>query len=166
MTTGLGVVRAAAGPGRIGVDAVSQEVERGLTGRETTQVRILAQVTETLAVCRLLLKIGMEVIAADSEEVARSDKFRPAREFARAPTRGSRWWFAVLTDEVRLGLALTGRLSWSRGGNLRAEVIDLQGVDAAHLHICGVSIIAPLEDGTRPVAAVPEPECRIVWASV
>jgi hypothetical protein len=53
-----------------------------------------------MAVCRMLVKMGLEVVAADSYEDARDKRFDSTRSFARFPARGMEWWWFMSTDHT------------------------------------------------------------------
>lgn len=68
---------------------------RRMERRQTFSLTFLAEPTAPAAVCRLLLKMGLQLISETGIDVASSSRFRAARTFARAPSRGAKWWFAV-----------------------------------------------------------------------
>ncbi|WP_353740420.1 HNH endonuclease [Desulfolithobacter dissulfuricans] len=98
LSTCLGTLKGSPLPGCIGIDPTSEDIERGINSGRLNQVRILAEPTEPLVVCRMLVKMGLEVVANDCPDDAQSPKFDSARMFARMPAKGTRWWFMINTD--------------------------------------------------------------------
>jgi len=85
LETRLGTIKGSPYPGIIGLEPVSEEVEKCISNGRITQLKILAEPTEVVAVCRLLLKMGLEVVASDSLDDVMDMKFDAARQFARKP---------------------------------------------------------------------------------
>jgi hypothetical protein len=75
METFLGTMRAGPRPGTIGIDPNNEAVEEMLAKEQIGQLRILAEVTEPLAIARMLLKMGLETVALDDHELALSSRF-------------------------------------------------------------------------------------------
>ena len=102
MPTSLGVTRASGALGRVELEPRSPQVEQRVIEGRTNCFRIAAEVTESLAACRMLLKIGLELLGKHFYEVAISERVRNAREFARRPKPGDRWWFIIHSDPSAL----------------------------------------------------------------
>lgn len=132
-------------------ETILQKVMRG----EITQMRILAQVSEPLAVCQTLLKIGLELLAKINYEVAISDRVSNAIEFARRPKRGSSWWFILncRPDEMFSVPSVENHI----------EIIERESVLLVILRLHGVTAMTPLEHGIEP-PELPEPEYMVVRA--
>jgi hypothetical protein len=72
-------------------------------------MRLLAQPKDpTAAVCRFLLKMGLEMLHEDQIANVNSPRFGEARQFARVCAPGTRWWFALIHsyDDDIAGLAI------------------------------------------------------------
>jgi hypothetical protein len=165
MDTQWGRLRATGIPGVLGLDPGFADMRRlrsGNAGRFT----ILAEVTEPLAVCRLLLKMGLEVVAADSVTDVAHPQFDAARTFARAPRTGSEWWFLLYMDHSALCATFRRGLSvqeWLR--SVRLEVSDIGGAEIFHLQFLDMDLIVPLEERIKPALdSLPEPEYRLIRA--
>jgi hypothetical protein len=108
----------------------------------------------------MLLKIGLEQLGKHFYEVAISDRVLAARQFARRPGRGDRWWFILQSkpNEYVFGSEAPREFS--------VEIVEREGVLVSVLHMTGISSMIPLEPTALPPAAgeLPEPEFRTVWA--
>lgn len=143
----IGTVHASGVPGVVQVDPRSEKIGRMIADGQVTQFRLLAEITEPLAVCRMLLKIGLEQLGKHFYEVAASERVGAAREFARRPRRGDRWWFIVRTDpEKCIGKAMAL-------ADLSIEIIERGGVLVSVMKLPGISTLVPLEARALP----PEP---------
>lgn len=122
-----------------------------------TQLRVLAEVTEPLAVNRMLLKIGIETLAKHFYKVARSERVSAAIDFARRPRRGSKWW-SILRTNPREILDQNGR------DECGIEIRESRDVLVSALTLPGVRATIPLEAGCAPPseAEYPPPDFRIV----
>jgi hypothetical protein len=164
MVTHLGILQGSLSPGRIGIDPVSEEVEEAIDQGRITQVRILAEPTEPLAVCRMLVKMGLEVVAADSPDDARSQKFDSARKFARGPARGMEWWFFISTNHSELFRRFRegiGVEDWMNGVSLTVRRFD--EFEGFRLQLLDMIIFTPLDIRVLPpeMKDFPEPEYRL-----
>jgi hypothetical protein len=149
MQSTLGTLRSCPTPGIIGLDPSSSALEIRLG--EITQVRILAEPTEPLAVCRLLLKMGVEVIARDNPSDARSTRYDAARAFARSPQTIQHWWFLIACDHSRLFARFKDGVSKADWGNgVSLSTIDIGGAEMFHLRLLEMSLFTPLEPAIYP----------------
>jgi hypothetical protein len=157
----LGQISGGGQHGFISIAARSSDAEQGIADGRITQCRVLAEITEPLAVCRLALKVGIEMLAKHYYEVAISPRVAAAREFARRPRRGGEWWAIVWADPA----ALLAELN-SDAPESEVEVFEHQGCLTSVLRLPGVAVFVPLEEGTEPPppTQLPEPEYRIVQA--
>lgn len=164
METHLGMVRGSLRTGHIGLDPVSREVEEAINGGRITELRILAEPTEPKAVCRMLLKMGLEVVAADSPEDARGPKFDSARIFARCPVRGMEWWFVISTNYPGLFSKFRNGISikeWLSGISLSVHRFD--EFEAFRIQLMDMIIFTPLDIRVLPpdMKEFPEPDYRL-----
>lgn len=153
MKTTIGTLKSAQVPGRLGLDPSSDDVEQAILNDEIAQVRILAEPVEPLAVCRLLLKMGLELLACNSED-AHLPRYDAARKFARSPHPNSRWWFLITCDFERLFLRFrngVSSLDWENGVSLSIENAD--GGDVFRLKLLDMNLFVPLE---QRVEAAPD----------
>jgi hypothetical protein len=145
-------------PGVLGAGGRSPEFEGKLQRGEITVGRVIASVTEPEAVCRLLLKMAMELIAVTCPDEARSDRFEPLRLAARYPNSGMTWWFFVrdnvpaLLETFRAGIT---PLQWIEG--IYLETILVEGVELFHLHLFDISLMAPIDGDVPPPIVCGEP---------
>lgn len=164
MGTPLGTVRATVQPGTLGLDPATPAVEEALLNGRITELDIIAEPTEPAAVCRMLVKMGLEALASDLPDYARSPTFDSARDFARRPARGSSWWFLMHTDHPALFSRFrrgVSRAAWASRVNL-----SIQGsgeVILFRLQFLDVVIITPLDSRILPpcMDSFPEPEYRL-----
>lgn len=136
----------------------SDAVAAGILSGEVSQVPLLAEVTEPLAVWRLLLKIGLEMLAKHFYDVATSDRAADTRAFARQPSRGSRWW-CILHSKPSALMANQDEADWS------VEIIECSQSLTSVLRLPGVRCLVTLESEVLPPepGTLEEPEYRIVW---
>lgn len=160
IATSIGAVHATGVPGIVELQPRDNEIFSRISTGEASQLRIVAEVTEPVAVCRMLLKIGLEQLGKHFYEVATSDRVLAARQFARRSERGDRWWFILQSrpNEYVFGSEASKEFS--------VEIVEWDGVLVSVLHMTGISSIIPLESRALPPAAgeLPEPEFRTVWA--
>ena len=169
MLTTLGVLRAGHRPGTLGIEPANDRLERGIADGAITQLRILAEPAKPQLVCRLLLKMALELVAVESHSEALSSKFDEAREFARRPRRGQRWWFMTVCDHPRLFQRFRFGVSsaaWIDGVSL--STVEEHGVEVFHLRLLDMSLITPLDPIMQPGGDFlgNEPEWRVFNVSV
>lgn len=167
MVMNLGTLRGNPKPGHIGIDPISPEVEEAIDQGRITQMRILAEPTEPVAVCRMLVKMGLEVVAADSPDNARRRKFDSARVFARRPVKGMEWWFFINTNYTSLFAKFRNGISiedWVNGVNL--SVHQFNAFEAFRLQLLDMIIFTPLDVRVLPpdMKEFPEPDYRLFHA--
>lgn len=156
----LGKVRSAGIRNRIEVEPrdgyTSEKLDRG----QITQLRIPAEVTEPLAVCRLLLKIGIELLAKNYPETVRSERLSEARTFARRPQRNSKWWFIFRSEPSELFADFDDFQEWSM------EVREVRSQLCSIVRLPTMHSLIPLEGGSLPPppGELMEPVFRTVWA--
>jgi hypothetical protein len=157
--------RLSSGPaGSIHIDAADESTARGIASGEISQVRIPAVPMEPLAVCRMLLKMGIEVIASNSHADALDGRLDAARLFARSPAKGAAWWFMITTDHDRLFRRFLDGVTyadWVDG--ISMSTVDVEGEDVFHLRLLDMSLITPLRPVFEPAPelAQNEPEWTV-----
>lgn len=165
--THLGTLRATGMPGTLGIDPSDPRVEAAITAGRITQVRLLAECTEPLATARLLLKMGIEVIARDDPTIARSDRYDDARSFARAPRNGGNWWFLIATDHERLFATFRRGVSLADWVNrVSVGVCEDAGAEMCVLRLLDMTLMCPMHAHILPpdMTTLPEPDFRLVTA--
>ena len=169
MNSHLGTFKGFPVSGQLGLDPASQEIEGLVQNGEITQVRILAEPTEPEAVCRMLVKMGLEVVANDSLPEAISGSFDAAREFARRPAINTKWWFIIHTDheslfsKFQVGVSIKDWVT-----NVSMSVVQEEGTEVFRLQLLDMKIITPLNDCVLPPCMdnLPEPEYRLFEVKV
>jgi hypothetical protein len=160
MGVSIGDIHATGKLGTIELEPRTEDLCRLVASGEVTQLLVIAEVTEPLAVCRMLLKIGLEQLGKHFYEVAASQRVRAAREFARRPRRGDSWWFLLRTTPEDYVLGNTPPSESS------IEIVEHEGILVSVMHMPSMSTMIPLERGALPPenGDLPEPEYRTVFA--
>ncbi len=154
------------GKGRLSVDPSPAFGSAWLSDNKT-EMRILAHPLNARATCRLLLKMGLEVVAADNHSDAFLDKFKAARKFIRQPTPSAKWWFLQREDMnkasnyIRNGVTMS---EWSE--NVELNIVDCgDEAELFHLKLLYLDFMIPLEQ--RIILDIgeelQEPEYRLFW---
>ena len=92
--TNLGVLSSTDKPGRLRHDPVKDVQPAAVMG--SSQLLVSTHPKYPNELCRLLVKIGLELLACDSPTSARSSRYDAARTVARRPGRGTTWSYAVV----------------------------------------------------------------------
>jgi hypothetical protein len=167
METALGELKSGPTQGFLGLDPSNDEIQLAIADGRISQLCILAEPTETLAVCRLLLKMGLEAVANESVETALSPKYDSARQFARSPQPSASWWFLVCTDHARLFRRFVHGITPAEWvGGVALETADIGGAEIFHLKLLDMDILTPLQPNVVPsFQELPEPDYRLFWAT-
>lgn len=169
LETHLGALRGSTIPGYVGLDPSTATVEAAVTEDRINRISILAEPTEPVAVCRMLVKMGVEVIAADSPNDARNSALDSARTFARYPARGARWWFFLNVDHARLFERFRNGISpaeWAEDVSL--GVCNFDEFQVFRLQLLDMVICTPLDGRVLPPDATEfsEPDFRLFQVRV
>ena len=167
MPSRLGLLRAAGVPGLFGLDPENADIENLIADGKCSQFITTAEVDAPESVCRLLLKMGLEVVANDNPQDARLSKFDSARKAASAPAVGSTWWFVMQTnhqqlfEKFRRGVATREWLD-----HVQLGVVEEEGAELFRCELLDLIFIVPLEDRILPPAMndLPEPDYRLITA--
>lgn len=166
MGSALGVLRS--GPqGTLDIEPRNAATAEAIASGRISQLRIPAVPTEPVAVCRLLLKMALEVVADASKEDALSQRFNEAREFARAPAKGAQWWFLIATDHTKLFERFRRGVSygeWLR--NVHLSISEVEGEDVFHLKLLDLSLITPVRPVFEPAPDLADNEPEWIVHSV
>jgi hypothetical protein len=108
--------------------------------------------------------MGLEVVAQDSPDHARSQEFDSARIFARSPVKGTHWWFVISTDHELLFSRFRNGISfrdWANGVSL--SVLRFDEFEAFRLKLLEMIIFTPLDGRALPpdMQGFPEPDYRL-----
>ncbi len=87
-----GVLRGSLRPGGFGYDP-APAFESAVSEGRKTQIRLLAHPLKPDMVCRFILKMGIEVVAADNHHDVFQASFDPARRFALTGEGSGGWWY-------------------------------------------------------------------------
>lgn len=158
-----GTIRASLGPGTFGFDPAPPFESATLDGSKT-QIRLLAHPLKPEMICRFLLKMGIEVVAADSANDAFDRKFDAARQFALTGDRTHQWWYLQnerMREAARFLAQGVSEREWFE--SLRLEVIRLdEGQEIFHLRLLYLEMFAPLTVNVQPdMGGFSEPEYRL-----
>jgi hypothetical protein len=159
--TTLGRIHAYGSPGLLDLEPRNQgSAENVLAGKITT-FRVLAEVTEPLAVCRMLLKIGLETLAKHFHDVAISTKVQDAIRYARSPKRGEHWWFYLYSNPEEV---IASRQT-SEDEIPSIEIMARDEILFSVLRLPGIATLTPLER-CNPAPLNPEDRLiRLIWAT-
>lgn len=158
MAITVGTVHATGRSGFLALEPRSQNIAGLVATGDMSQLRFIAEVNEPLAVCRMLLKIGLEKLGKHFYEVAVSERVKAARELARRPKRGEHWWFIIRGRPEKYCLSSEAPPEFS------VEILERGSVLISTMHMTGISTMVPLEPRASPseMDELPEPEFRTV----
>jgi hypothetical protein len=153
----LGQVEASGAPGIIQLEPRNDQLKSLVETGRVSQFHLIAEVTESLAVVRMLLKIGLEQLGKYYYDVAVSDRVDEARAFARRPGRGDNWWFVLCAEPSEI-------LDTKVQGESAIEIREQEGVLVSVMRLPGITTIVPLEKRALPPTqgSLPEPLYRII----
>lgn len=157
MSTTLGQVEASGALGIVDLEPRDQRLRGLIEQGQVNQFRIVAEVSEPLAVARMLLKIGLEQLGKHFYPVAVSDRVSEARSFARAPSKGDQWWFILRTAPEEFFASETSE-------DASIEIVERDGVLVSVMHLPGVTTMVPLDRRALPPPpeSFPVPEFRVI----
>jgi len=160
-----GTVRASPRPSTLGYDP-NLPFEQALAEGRKSQIRLLAHPMKPQMVCRFLLKMGIEVVAADSPGDALDERFDIARNYALTGEKPLRWWYLQQEDMSRASRWIACGVSAREWGeHVALEVVRLgQGEEVFHLRLLWLDVFTPLTGRVKPeLDGLPEPEFRLFW---
>lgn len=134
----------------IGIEPASPEVENAILEGRINKILIHSETRNPIALCRLLLKISLEVLAFHDPALALHENYDAARRFARAPLPGATWWFLYHGDPQEAGTAVS------------ASIIDLDGGELALIELFNFTFFIPVSANIFPkdLDKLPIPEFR------
>ena len=158
-----GVIRASLQPGTIGFDPAPPFESATLDGTKT-QIRLLAHPMKPHMVCRFLIKMGIEVVAADNATDVFHVKFDSARHYALTGDKTGAWWYLQKERMDEAWRFLTQGVSQSEWfQNVKLEVIRLEDEqEMFHLQLLYLDLFSPLTPAVQAdMAGMEEPEFRL-----
>ena len=158
-----GKVRASLRPGTFGFDPAPPFEKAIMDGRKT-QIRLVAHPLKPDMVCRFLLKMGIEAVAADSSNDAFDRKFDAARQYALTGDKKANWWYLQnerMDDASRFLTRGVSEYEWFQ--NVKLEVVRLDGEqEMFHLRLLYLDLFSPLTAHVQPqMTGLEEPEFRL-----
>lgn len=168
MDTYLGEIKSIGLEGKFGLDPSNKEIESFVNKGDLSTLYIPTDVSEPLALCRLLLKMGLQTVACDTLNDAFLQKFNDARVFARSPRRSSNWWFLLYIDHQSLFHKFIGGVSHREWySNIKLEVVTEFEAEIFHLKLMDMHFITPLESRVIPynLDTLPQPDYQLIWAT-
>ena len=169
MQTLIGTIRGSLRPGCVGLDPINQKIEDALAAGETVVDYVIAEPAEPVAVCRMLVKMGLEVVGKNSPKDARSSRFDSARKFARCPARGTEWWFLIFTNHTALFSKFASGISrqeWVNG--VRLSICRFGEIEVFRLQLLDMVICTPLDIRVLPpdMKEFAEPDNRLFCVKI
>jgi hypothetical protein len=112
----------------------------------------------------MLVKMGLEVVAAGCPKDAHDKRFDSARAFSRSPARGTEWWWFMSTNHEQLFGRFHSGISigdWVSGVNL--SIHQFEQFEAFRLQLLDMVIFTPLDVrvAAPDMSEFPEPEYRL-----
>jgi hypothetical protein len=146
-----GTVRASLQSGAIGFDPVPP-FEKAIIDGTKTQIRLLAHPLKPDMICRFLLKMGIEVVAANNPEDAFNNKLVAARKYALTGYKTVPWWYLQneRMDEASHFL-MQGLTQCEWFNNVKLEVVKLDGdQEIFHIRFLYLDLFSPLTTNVEP----------------
>jgi HNH endonuclease len=127
-----------------------------------TQIRVIAEPKRPDMICRTLLKMGIEAVAADNVTDVFSTRFDAARRYALDGAKDGEWWYLQREDLTQAAKLFEGQPIVGREP-FQLETCDIgDGAEVFHLHLFYLDLFVPLEQRIIPhLATLPEPEYRL-----
>jgi hypothetical protein len=158
-----GTVRASFQPGTFGFNPAPPFEKATIDGTKT-QIRLLAHPLKPDMVCRFLLKMGIEVVAADNPEDVLHDKFGAARKYALTGDKTGSWWYLQNERMDEAARFLTKGVTQSEWySSVKLEVVKLEGEqEMFHMRLLYLDLFSPLTTNVEPqLEGLQEPEFRL-----
>jgi hypothetical protein len=159
-----GVISASSKSGQIGYEPSSIFKQAFDEGRKT-HMTIPAYPLKPDMVCRTLLKMGIEVVAAHDSTDVFDEKFDSARKYALSGQKQGDWWYLQREDMSSVSRYITQGVTqqdWHE--NIKLEVSSIEdGGEVFHLKLLYLDLITPLEPRIKPplMNDLNEPEYRL-----
>jgi hypothetical protein len=158
-----GVIRAAPGAGIVGYDP-APVFEDAVYSSNKTRIRILAHPLKPDMICRFLLKIGLEIVAATDVMKALDPRYDAARRFALTGVKDWDWWYFQQEDMQAASRFITNGVSdadWRDGVRFKTIYLDHEPV-SFNLRLLYLNMLVPLIYSEEPTMdGLKEPEFRL-----
>jgi hypothetical protein len=133
--------------------------------REKTVMRIAAEPKRPKMVCRMLLKMAIEVIANDNSLDVFHERYDSARRFALTGRKKGDWWYLLREDMDAATKFITHGASigeWSSRVSLSVSDIE-DGAEMFHLRLLYLDLMAPIDPRIQPpsIEDLGQPEYRV-----
>jgi len=159
-----GTIKASLQPGTINYEP-TEHFKKAMDDGHKSQIRILAHPWKPQMVCRFLLKMGLEVVAADNPQEVFDEKFDKARIFALSGNKQEDWWYLQHEDYSAASYYITqGVKSKEWSDNVKLETVTIEyDAEVFHLKLIYIDFITPLEPRIKPPPkdSLYEPEYRL-----
>jgi hypothetical protein len=145
-------------PGTFGYDPAPQFEDAILAGTKT-QMRIVAHPSKPGMICRTLLKMGLETLAADDPNEVFDERFDAARQYALLGTKDRPWWYLQIEDIESVTECCHGG-----AGEVGLEIVEVEAqAEAFHLRLLYLDMVTPLIPAMSPppLDGLPEPKFRL-----
>ena len=143
------------------LDPSSKEKLSKMKPGDTFQLKLKTDPEDPVAVCRLLLKMGIELLAKMSISEAFNADYDLAREFARAPKRGSKWSFALGMNEKIFLKTFQKGISSIEDFGASMQILDESGNAFFLMEMLGFSLLSPLVPNIAAESPTYESDLRI-----
>ena len=164
-----GILEAGPCPGTLGYDP-APPFRKSTESKQKSVMRILAEPQKPTFICRMLLKMGLELIAADNPRDIFHQKFDAARQFALKGNKDEKWWYLQREDMATVPVYIkkgVKKLKWGDDVFLDTIVVGEANNQAEvfHLKLLYLDFFVPLEPqiGPPPMAEFKEPEYRLFY---
>lgn len=159
-----GTIKASLQPGSIGYEP-SGPFKNVTDDARKSQIRLLAHPLKPQMVCRFLLKMGLEVVAADNPQAVFDEKFDKARDFALLGEKRYDWWYLQYEDTSAASYYITHGVTlrkWVENAKLEVVMIEV-GAEMFHLKLLYMDVLTPLEPRINPppMDCLCEPQYRL-----
>jgi hypothetical protein len=159
-----GTLRASLRPGQVGYDP-APPFEQATTEGRKTQIRLIAHPIRPEMICRMLIKIGIEVVAKDDPVDVFHERYDAARVFALEGRKSGDWWYLQREDIDAASRFIAQGVSpneWRDGVQLSTSELE-DHAELFHLHLLYLDFLVPLDLRIQPpsMTDMPEPEYRL-----
>ncbi|MDX6696063.1 MAG: hypothetical protein QOF02_3666 [Blastocatellia bacterium] len=133
--------------------------------RRKTEMRILAHPLKPAMVCRTLLKMGVEIVAADGSNAVFDSKFDAARTYALLGQKKGSWWYLQHEDITAISRYLKEGITLEEyAAKIELETILIEDTaEVFHLKLLYLDLFTPLDPRIQPPpeGSLQEPEYRL-----
>ncbi|MGA2240291.1 MAG: HNH endonuclease [Candidatus Bathyarchaeia archaeon] len=143
------------------LDPSSKEDLSRMKPGDTFQLKLKTDPEDPIAVCRLLLKMGIELLAKMNLPEAFLAAYDSAREFARAPKRGSEWSFALTMDSDAFLKSFQKGINAIEDFGASMQILDHFGNAFILMEILGFKLLSPLVQNIAAEPLINESDLRV-----